>query len=148
MLVRGEANPAVSIIEPSLEAALISGFTGAVLFTTAPSLTLLIPNGFGLRGGSTATVQRYNVKLLYALLVDRSYFSCCSCLKMYYFCLTVTTRNSWNILMIPLMIVISCNSKQDPQRKDWYFHVVTINACDRVWIPANSDKILLFLTIA
>lgn len=54
MLARGEANPAVSINEPSLEAALISGCTGAVLFTTAPSLTLLIPNGFGLTRGSTS----------------------------------------------------------------------------------------------
>lgn len=47
MLARGEANPAVSINEPSLEAALISGCMGAVLFTILPSLTLLIPNGFG-----------------------------------------------------------------------------------------------------
>lgn len=46
MLARGEANPAVSINEPSLEAALISGCMGAVLFTIPPSLTLLIPNGF------------------------------------------------------------------------------------------------------
>ena len=51
MLARGEANPAVSINEPSLDAALISGCTGAVLFTTPPSLTLLIPNGFELRRG-------------------------------------------------------------------------------------------------
>ncbi len=87
MLARGEANPAVSINEPSLEAALISGCTGAVLFTTPPSLTLLIPNGFGLKGGSTTAVQRYNVKLLYVLLVEKSYFLCCLCLESEYVCL-------------------------------------------------------------
>lgn len=57
MLARGEANAAVSINEPSLEAALISGYTGAVLFTTAPSLTLLIPNGFVLRRGSSKALE-------------------------------------------------------------------------------------------
>lgn len=43
---RGEASPAVSINEPSLDGALISHCTGAVLFTVATSLTLLIPKGF------------------------------------------------------------------------------------------------------
>lgn len=46
MPVRGEASPAVSINEPSLDGALISHCTGAVLFTAATSLTLLIPKGF------------------------------------------------------------------------------------------------------
>lgn len=46
MLARGEASPAVSINEPSLDGALISHCTGAVLFTAATSLTLLIPKGF------------------------------------------------------------------------------------------------------
>lgn len=73
MLVRGEANPAVSINEPSLEEALISGCTGAVLFTMPPSLTLLIPNGFGLRRGSTTQAQMFNVKLL-VLKVKSEFF--------------------------------------------------------------------------
>lgn len=47
MQVRGEANSAVSINEASLEAVLISGCMGAVLFTMVPSLTPLIPNGLG-----------------------------------------------------------------------------------------------------
>ena len=67
MQTRGEANPAVSINEPSLEAVLISGCTVAVLFTTPPSLTLLIPNGFRLRRGSITAFQKYNMKLLYVL---------------------------------------------------------------------------------
>lgn len=46
MLARGEASPAVSINEPSLDAALISHCTAAVLFTAATSLTPLIPKGF------------------------------------------------------------------------------------------------------
>lgn len=46
MQVRGEANAAVSINKASLEEALISGCTGAVLFPTVPLLTLQIPNGF------------------------------------------------------------------------------------------------------
>lgn len=46
MLARGEASPAVSINKPSLDGALISHCTGAVLFTAATSLTLLIPKGF------------------------------------------------------------------------------------------------------
>jgi len=59
MQVRGEANPAVSINEPSLEAALISGCTGAVLFMMLPSLTVLIPNEFVLERWSTAVIQYY-----------------------------------------------------------------------------------------
>lgn len=79
MLARGEASPAVSINEPSLEAALISRCTGAVLFTTVASLTLLNPNGFWFRRGSTTEVQRYNVKLLYVLLVEEleNNYLCC-----------------------------------------------------------------------
>lgn len=46
MLARGEASPAVSINEPSLDGALISHCTAAVLFTAATSLTPLIPKGF------------------------------------------------------------------------------------------------------
>lgn len=83
MLVRGEANPAVSINEPSLEAALISGCTGAVLFTTVPSLTLLIPDEFELKSGSTTAVQWYNLKLL----CYKSYFICCFHFKSEYVCL-------------------------------------------------------------
>lgn len=64
MLVRGEANPAVSINGPSLEATLISGCTGAVLFTMLPSLTLLIPNGFVLGRGSATVVQCFIAELL------------------------------------------------------------------------------------
>lgn len=74
MLARGEASPAVSINEPSLDAALISHCTAAALFTTATSLTPLIPKGFfffcfgewGQGGG--AEVQ--NVKLLCVSLVE------------------------------------------------------------------------------
>lgn len=54
MQVRGEANSAVSINEASLEAVLISGCMGAVLFTMVPSLTPLIPNGLGKRGITVA----------------------------------------------------------------------------------------------
>ncbi len=40
---------------------------------------------------------------------------------------------------------ISCNSKRDPQRTDCCFYEVTMNSCDQVWIPTNSDETIFYL---
>lgn len=85
MLARGEASPAVSINEPSLDGALISHCTGIVLFTAATSLTLLIPKGFFfflllLQGEGRGGWKRHRFRYI----TVRWNLFVCSCLKVFY----------------------------------------------------------------
>lgn len=85
MQVRREANPLVSINEPSLEAALISGCTGAALFMILHSLTLLIPNEFVSGRRSSTEIQGYVMKLL-SVATKIRFVLCYACVTGEYAC--------------------------------------------------------------